>query len=167
MAAGSTTTTKNQMSPVNAALTNMFTGMMQGGAAQAGIGGLQQFASGQNINTLNTALSAANTGTFRQNVGAIRESFGSTGGASSSMLDRALATAGAQNAAGLTSMLAGVDVQAQQQQLQGASYLSQLFSGAANQYFTSQSSQQQQASGISTFMQMWDTLFKGYGPVSS
>jgi hypothetical protein len=58
-------------------------------------------------------------------------------------------------------MLAGVDVQAQQQQLQAAGYLSQLFSGAANQYFGSQTTQQTEASGMSTFLQAFSTLFGG------
>jgi hypothetical protein len=134
---------------------------MTGGAAQAGIGGLQQFASGQNLNALNTALAAANKSAFASNVGQIRESFGATGGGASSMLDRALATGAATNAQGLTSMLAGTDVQAQGQQLQASGYLSQLFSSAANQYYTSQTTSTTQASAMSTFLQAFSTLFGG------
>jgi hypothetical protein len=130
--AGNQSTT---MASTDQGLTSLFNTLVGGGGAQAGIGSLTSIAQGGNIANLNQQLLAGNQSTFAGNVAQIKESFGASGMGSSSSLGRVLAGAAATNAATTTSTLAGADLQAQQQQLSAGQYLSQIFSGAANNYY--------------------------------
>lgn len=161
MPTGSTTGTTNSVASTNPTLTNLFTQMFGGanGAGATGVGSLSSIASGGNITSLNQALTANNATAFAGNVGQIKEAFGSSGMGSSSSMGKVLAQAAVQNTNQLTQNIASSDLTAQGQQLSAASYLSQIFSGAANQYFTNQSTSSKSDSGLSTFLNIFSTLF--------
>lgn len=161
MPTGSTQNTNNQVSSTNPVLSQMFTQLFggAGGAGATGVGSLSSIAKGDNITQLNSALTANNASSFASNVGQIKEAFGSAGVGGSSSMGKVLAQAAVQNSNTLTQNIAGADLQAQGQQLSAASYLSQIFSGAANQYFTSNTSSSKSDSGLSTFLNIFSTLF--------
>lgn len=161
MPTGATTSTGNQVASTNPVLTNLFTQMFggAGGAGSTGVGSLSTIAQGSNIGQLNQALTSANSTSFASNVGQIKEAFGSSGMGSSSSLGKVLGQAATQNSQNLTSTIASSDLQAQGQQLSAASYLSQIFSSSANNYFTSQSTSQKSDSGLSSFINLFSALF--------
>jgi hypothetical protein len=120
---------------------------------------LSSIAGGQNITQLNQALTANNNATFSGSVAQIKEAFGSTGMGSSSSLGKVLSQAAVQNANQTTQNIASADLTAQGQTLSAASYLSQIFSSAANQYFTSGSTSNKSDSGLTSFLNIFSTLF--------
>lgn len=140
MPTGSLSTTSQSSS--NPVLTNMFTQLFGGqqGAGATGTGALMNIAKGTNITDLNKALTTNWQQTSNAGAANIKEAFGSSGmGHSSSML-KGLSQYWTQQQGQLTSQIASADQTAQGQTLQAASYLSQMFSGAANNYFSSGSS---------------------------
>lgn len=163
MPTGSNTNTTNSVSSTNPTLTSAFTALFGGskGAGATGVNSLSNIASGQNITQLNSALTANNKATFASSVAGIKEAFGSSGMGSSSSLGKVLSQAAVQNSNTLTQNLASSDLTAQGQTLSAASYLSQIFSSAANQYFTSNTNTNQTNSGMSTFLNTFSTLFPG------
>lgn len=163
MPTGSTTNTSNTVASTNPTLTGLFTSLFGGskGAGATGVNALSGIASGQNISQLNSALTANNKATFSSAVSGIKEAFGSSGMGSSSSLGKVLGQAAVQNSNTLTQNLASSDLQAQGQQLSAASYLSQIFSGAANQYFTNNTSSTRSDSGTTTALNVFSTLFPG------
>jgi hypothetical protein len=160
--AAQTGSQQNVMGSTNQALTSLFTGMMSGGGAQAGIGSLTNIANGANLEQLNTQLMAGNKAAFASNVGQIKESFGAGGMGASSSLSRVLGASAATNAAQMTSTLASADLEAQQQQLQAGNYLAQIFSGAANNYYTQNQITTGQTTGTTSGSQYGTTSGQDY-----
>lgn len=165
MATGSTQSTSSSVASTNPALTSLFTTLFggQNGAGATATGALTGIAKGQNIDQLNKDLTASNKTTLASSIGALKEAFGSQGVGSSSSLGRQISSTITQNQNNLTQSLAGADLQAQSQQLSAAQYLTQIFSGAANQYYTNRSTTENKDSAMSSFINVFNTLFKGYG----
>lgn len=149
-------TTTNQTASTNPALAGIFTSIFGGanGAGATGVNSLSKIAGGQNITQLNAALTQGAQQQTAAGATQIKEAFGSSGMSSSSSLASALGKYYTQQSAGLTSSLASADLTAQGQTLSAASYLSQIFSSSANQYYN-------QSSETSSFdpLQLISTLF--------
>lgn len=167
MSGGSTTTTTNQISATNPTLNNLFTqlfGGSSGGASQA-MQYLSGIMSGSNKVTASTvdttALQNANTQAAQQNIqsgsASVREAFGGSGMAFSSDLAKSLGTYYNQAYSNLQQENASIGLQGSefnaqqtlaaqefntQAGLQSANSIMNLFSQAANQYYTSKSKQQ-------------------------
>lgn len=153
--------TTNSMASTNPTLTNMFTSLFGPnssgpGAGAAGVNSLTNIANGQNIQQLNTALTANNKATVTQGISQLKEAFGSSGMGSSSSLGKAVGQYQIQSQNNLTQNLASSDIAAQGQTLSAANYLSQIFSSSANNYFNNQSS----TSSLSP-TQIFSALFPG------
>jgi hypothetical protein len=130
--------TQNTQSASNSTLNGVLTQLFgAGGAGTTGVNGLTSIASGQNITQLNSALTASNSSTLKSGIGNLKEAFGASGMGSSSALAKVIGQTVNTNASNLTTNLASSDLTAQGQQLSASSYLSQILSTSADQYFNS------------------------------
>lgn len=136
--------TSNGIMPSNATLTQEFTNLFgdTGGAGQVGTSALSSIASGGNTAALNKALTTSWQQTSNAGAANIKEAFGSSGMGHSTGLAKSLSSYWQGQQGQLQSGLASADLQSQQQTLSAASYLTQIFSGAANNYYSSTSNQQ-------------------------
>jgi len=173
MSGGSTTTTTNQVSATNTSLNNLFTQLFGGnaGGASTAMGYLTNLMSGKGgVDT--TALQQINTTAAQTNIqsgaASIKEAFGSSGMASSSDLAKSLGSYYNQAYSTLQQENAQIGLQGQefntQAGMQSANAIMNMFSQAANQYYTSQSKQQTSSPWYSNVM---SGIMGGLGIVNS